>query len=141
MSLSALPALNASLNATSAALLIVGLYCIQAKRITAHAVCMVAALLVSALFLACYLTYHLQVGSVRFLGTGWIRPVYFAILISHTLLAIAVVPLALRTVVLAIRRRFSEHVVWARWTFPVWLYVSVTGVIVYWMLYRIRWSS
>jgi len=138
--LSTLPALNATLNATSACLLLAGYLCIRSKRVTAHAGLMVAACAVSALFLASYLVYHVQVGSVRFPGTGWIRPVYFAILISHTILAIAIVPLILRTLALAAHRRFTEHVALARWTLPLWLYVSVTGVAVYWMLYHSPWA-
>jgi len=138
MSLAVLPSINAALNATSAVLLILGVLCIRAKRISAHAFFMLGALGVSAVFLASYLTYHAQVGSVRYLGTGWRRPVYFTILITHTLLAIVIVPLALRTLFLALRKRFPAHVAIARWTLPLWLYVSVSGVTVYWMLYRLR---
>lgn len=94
------------------------------------------AFLSSTVFLACYLCYHVQVGSVRFQGQGTIRTVYFAILISHTILAVAVVPMALRTLWLAWKERFEEHRLWARRALPAWLYVSVTGVVVYWMLYR-----
>ena len=137
MNVSSLPHLNAILNATSAALVIAAIGCIHAKKIMAHALLMVAALGVSALFLVSYLTYHVQVGSVPFSGTGWIRPVYFTILITHTILAVVIVPLVLRTLYLAVRRRFEEHVASARWAFPLWLYVSVSGVVVYWMLYRI----
>ena len=137
MTLTALPTLNAVLNATSAVLLVAGFLLIRAKRIAAHMVFMLAAFGVSVLFLASYLTYHAQVGTVRFAGTGWIRPVYFSILISHTILAVVIVPLVLRTLFLAGRRRFAEHVAMARWTLPLWLYVSVTGVVVYWMLYRL----
>lgn len=138
MNLSFLPTLNAALNATSALLLVVGVGFVRAKRISVHAFFMVAALAVSALFLVSYLTYHVQVGSVHFSRTGWVRPVYFTILITHTILAVAIVPLALRTLFLAMRRRFPEHVAIARWTFPLWLYVSVSGVVVYWMLYHFR---
>ena len=141
MSLSSLPALNAALNATSAALLLAGFLCIRTKRISIHALCMVSAFVVSGFFLASYLIYHARVGVVRFLGTGWIRPVYFTILFTHTLLAVAIVPLAVRTLFLAGRRRFAEHRQIARWTFPLWLYVSVTGVIIYWMLYRMPEAS
>lgn len=136
MSGSSWPALNATLNATSAVLLVLGYRWIKRKRVGAHTVCMLAALAVSALFLGSYLLYHARVGSVRFPGTGWIRPVYFALLSSHTILAIAIVPLIARTVFLAIRRRFAEHQRIARWTLPLWLYVSITGVIVYLMLYQ-----
>ena len=140
ISLSTLPTLNAALNATSAVCLLAGFLCIRAKRISLHALCMVSACVVSTLFLGSYLIYHAQVGSVRFLGTGWTRPVYFTLLLTHTLLAVAIVPLAVRTLFLASRRRFTEHRQLARWTFPLWLYVSVTGVIIYWMLYRIPWG-
>ena len=98
---------------------------------------MVAAFGTSVLFLISYLTYHAQVGRVHFPGQGWIRPVYFSILISHTVLAIAIVPLVVRTVWLATRRQFAAHTALARWTAPLWLYVSITGVLVYWMLYHL----
>jgi uncharacterized membrane protein YozB (DUF420 family) len=97
---------------------------------------MIAAMAVSALFLTPYLVYHYNVGSVRFTKQGWIRNVYFPLLISHTILAAAVLPMVLRTVFLAVKGRFADHVRIARWTFPVWMYVSVTGVLVYLMLYR-----
>ena len=136
MSASWLPTFNATLNATSAVLLIAGFCCIRARKIAAHKRFMISALCVSTLFLVSYLCYHAQVGSVHFTGTGWARPVYFTILISHTVLAVVIVPLALRTVFLAGRSRFAEHMAIARWTWPLWLYVSMTGVVVYWMLYR-----
>ena len=132
-----LPALNATLNATSALLLMAGYLCIRAGNTAAHMRCMLAACGVSIAFFASYLTYHAHVGSVRFAGTGWVRPVYFSILISHTILAIAIVPLVARTLFLATRQRFDEHRAIARWTLPLWLYVSVTGVIVYGMLYHV----
>jgi uncharacterized membrane protein YozB (DUF420 family) len=135
--LSALPALNAALNATCALLLVAGFLLIRRGRVLAHKVLMSSALGVSALFLASYLVYHVQVGSVRFTGQGWIRPLYFAILVSHTILAAAVVPLALVTVTRALRGRFDRHKRIARWTLPIWLYVSVTGVLVYWLLYHL----
>ncbi len=141
MNLTALPTLNATLNATCAVLLIAGYVCIRTHRMAAHAGFMVSAFVVSVLFLISYLTYHAQVGSVHFLGTGWIRPVYFSILISHTILAVVIVPLVLRTLFLASRRRFTEHRAIARWTLPLWLYVSVTGVVVYWMLYHLPGGS
>jgi len=140
MSFSDLPALNATLNATSALLLLAGYRCIRAGRIAAHTGFMLGACGVSSLFLASYLYYHLHVGSVRFAGTGWIRPVYFALLISHTVLAVVIVPLILRTLVLAARQRLAEHRAIARWTLPLWLYVSVTGVAVYWTLYHSPWN-
>ena len=187
MTIASLPALNAALNATSAACLLAGFLCIRAKRppspddpslggekgseegaaaepwrsraaserfrltdtqggtmsvpVRLHALCMIGAFAVSTLFLVSYLIYHARVGSVRFLGTGWIRPVYFTLLLTHTVLAMAIVPLAVRTLFLAGRRRFVEHRRIARWTFPLWLYVSVTGVIIYWMLYRMPEAS
>jgi putative membrane protein len=136
MNLSLWPALNAALNATSALLLLAGFFSIREKQVSWHAAFMGGALGVSALFFLSYLAYHAQIGSVDFLGTGWRRQVYFTVLISHTILAIVIVPLALRTLVLAVRRRFPEHVALARWTFPLWLYVSVSGVAVYFMLYQ-----
>lgn len=136
-----LPTLNAGLNATAALLLLGGYLCIRAKRTMAHALCMTGAFGVSTLFLVSYLIYHVQVGSVRFQGSGWVRPVYFAILLSHTVLAVAIVPLVLRTLLLARRQQFARHVAIARWTLPLWFYVSVTGVVVYWMLYQGPWND
>jgi len=132
-----LPALNALLNTTSAVLLITGYRLIRQGRRDAHKKAMTAALIVSALFLASYLVYHAQVGSVKFQKTGWIRPVYFTILISHTILAACVAPMALVTVWRAWKGRFEKHRRLARITLPIWLYVSVTGVLVYLMLYRL----
>jgi putative membrane protein len=137
LSLRDLPALNAVLNATSALLLALGWVLIKAGRREAHKRAMLAALACSALFLTSYLVYHAQVGSVRFTGQGPVRLVYFAILISHTVLAITVVPLALVTLTRALQARFDRHRRIARVTLPIWAYVSVTGVIVYWMLYRL----
>lgn len=99
---------------------------------------MILAFTVSTLFLAGYLTHHAINGSTRFLGQGWIRHVYFSILLSHTLLAAAIVPLVFRTLFLAYRARFDDHKKWARWTWPIWIYVSVTGVVIYVMLYQIN---
>lgn len=135
LTLSTLPAVNALLNATSALLLLGGYLCIRQRYIAGHKACMLSAFCASTLFLISYLTYHYQVGSVAFQGTGPIRTVYFAILISHTSLAVVIVPLALITLTRALRARFARHVRIARWTLPLWLYVSVTGVVVYWMLY------
>jgi len=135
MSLADLPALNAVLNGTSAVLLAVGYVLIRQRRIAAHRACMLLALVTSAAFLASYLTYHYHVGSVAYRGAGWARPVYFTILITHTILAVAVVPLALVTVTRALRERFDRHVRIARLTLPIWFYVSVTGVVIYLMLY------
>jgi len=132
---SRLPALNAALNSLSALLLAAGYLFIRRRNVAAHKTCMLAALGVSTLFLISYVTYHAQAGSVRFTGTGWVRPVYIAILISHVILAIAILPLALVTVYRAWRERFEAHRRIARWTFPIWMYVSVTGVAVYVMLY------
>jgi len=135
--LSAFPALNASLNATCAVLLLLGWALIKTGRREAHRWAMVSAFLCSAVFLACYLWYHFHAGSTRFQKTGPIRTVYLTILLTHTVLATAVLPVILRTLFLAVKGRFEEHKRWARWAFPVWLYVSVTGVTVYWMLYRL----
>ncbi len=132
---SQLPTLNAALNSLSAVFLFAGYLFIRAKNRGAHRACMLAAFTCSMLFLISYLVYHFQVGSVGFKGQGWIRPVYFTILISHTILATAVVPLALITLIRALREKFAAHRRIARWTFPIWLYVSVTGVVIYLMLY------
>ena len=131
-----LPTLNAVLNSVTAVLLLIGYGLIRARRITAHRVCMLAAVLTSTLFLTSYVIYHLKAGSVRFEGTGSIRLVYFAVLISHTVLAVAIVPLVLVTLVRALRGRFERHAALARVTLPIWLYVSITGVIIYLMLYQ-----
>ena len=133
----ALPTLNAILNATSAVCIVSGFLFIRRKRVNAHRACMITAVIASAFFLVSYLYYHAQVGSVPFQGQGWIRPVYFTILISHTVLAVVIVPLVLVTLTRALRGRFDRHRQIARWTLPIWLYVSVTGVIVYWMLYHL----
>jgi uncharacterized membrane protein YozB (DUF420 family) len=137
VSVTELPAVNAALNATSAVLVGFGLYFIRRKNIRAHKVCMITALFVSAVFLTSYLVYHYHVGSVRFTRQGWLRSVYFPLLISHTTLAVIIVPMILRTVYLAFSRRFGEHTRIARWTFPLWMYVSLTGVVVYLMLYQL----
>ena len=132
-----LPHVNACLNATSAILLISGYSFIRARNVSAHRVCQIAALIVSLLFLASYLTYHYHHGSTRFLGTGVVRPIYFTVLLSHTILAIVIVPLVTLTFYRAFRRDFVRHRRIARITLPLWLYVSITGVIVYLMLYQI----
>jgi uncharacterized membrane protein YozB (DUF420 family) len=139
MSISQLPALNATLNGISAILLVIGYSLIRRKRIHAHRVCMTSAFVTSTLFLISYLTYHFskELGPTKFQGVGVIRPVYFFILISHTILAVIVVPMVLVTLSRALKRNFSGHRKIARWTFPIWLYVSVTGVIVYLMLYQL----
>ena len=134
-----LPTLNAVLNALSTVLLSVGFLLIRRQKIAAHRAVMIAALVSSALFLTSYLVYHAQVGSVRFPGQGGVRTLYLSILLTHTVLAAAVPVLALITLSRALRRRFPAHRRIARWTLPIWLYVSVTGIVVYWMLYRMRW--
>ena len=131
------PAINATLNATSAVLLVSGYRAIRRRQIAVHKRCMLSACAVTLVFLLSYVLYHLRVGSVRFGHAGWIRPVYFAILISHTLLAIAIVPLVIRTVWFALQDRLPQHRRLARVTLPLWLYVCVTGVIVYVMLYQL----
>lgn len=125
------------MNATSAILLLVAYRAIRRLEIETHRSFMLAAASTSALFLASYIAYHLRVGSVRFAGTGPIRAVYFSVLVSHTILAIAVLPLVLRTLYLGLKRRDEKHRRLAKWTFPIWLYVSVTGVVVYAMLYHL----
>lgn len=129
------PAFNACLNASAGAFLIAGYLAIRARKTELHRGLMGAALLCSTAFLASYLYYHYNVGSVKYQGAH--RPLYFTILLSHTVLATAIVPMVLRGVWLAWKERFAEHAALSRWTFPLWLYVSVTGVVVYWMLYRL----
>ena len=137
MTLTGLPTINACLNATSAVLLGLGLYFIRQKRPRPHRLCMISACVTSTLFLASYITYHSVMGSTRFTGQGWIRPVYFAILSSHTVLAAVIVPLVLLTLSRACQSRFKSHQAMARWTWPLWVYVSFTGVVIYLLLYRI----
>lgn len=152
LDVTALPLLNACLNAVSAGLLVAGWVFVRRHRFTAHVACMAGAFLVSTLFLVSYVTYHYHAGSRPFPGQGWIRPVYFAILITHIVLAAAIVPLALTTIYQGVRALRaidvparvkgsgwsgrSAHARIARWTLPIWLYVSVTGVVVYWLLHR-----
>jgi len=131
------PVINATLNGTSGVLLLIGRSLIKHGRMAAHRAVMIAALISSSLFLTSYLYYHYHVGSIRFQGQGVWRPVYFAILISHTILAIVIVPMVIITLSRALRQRYAAHRAIARWTFPLWLYVSVTGVIVYLMLYQL----
>ena len=137
MDVTRLPTLNALLNATSAVLLIAGYLFIRRRKVTGHKVCMLAAFVTSSLFLTSYLILRYYAGMTRFTGQGWIRPVYFTILTSHTILAAGIVPLVLVTLSRALRGRFDRHARIARWTLPLWLYVSVTGVLVYWILYRL----
>ena len=134
-----LPAVNAVLNALSGVLLLAGYSLIRARRIEQHRVCMLAAFTASALFLVCYVVYHAQVGSVPFTREGFVRPLYFTILITHVTLAAAVPTLAIVTLSRALKGRFAQHRAIARWTLPIWLYVSVTGVLVYVLLYQPTW--
>jgi len=133
------PKINATLNGASAILLVIGRALIAGRKIAAHRAVMLTAFATSCLFLACYVYYHWphHGGIVYFHGTGWIRPVYFAILISHTVLAIVIVPLVLITLWRALNRRFQTHRQIARWTWPLWIYVSITGVVVYLMCYQL----
>jgi uncharacterized membrane protein YozB (DUF420 family) len=131
------PAINATLNGTSAILLLAGRWFISRGRMAIHRAFMVAAIVTSSLFLISYLYYHWHVGSVHFQGQGWSRPVYFTILITHTVLAAVIVPLVIITLTRALRERFDRHRAIARWTFPLWLYVSITGVVIYLMLYHL----
>jgi uncharacterized membrane protein YozB (DUF420 family) len=137
VSLAGLPTLDALLNATSAALVTAGWVLIRRGHRGAHRACMLAAIASSAVFLVCYLVYHYHHGSTRFEGPGAVRAVYLAILLSHTVLAAAVPPLVLVTATRALRGRFDRHRAIALYTLPVWLWVSVSGVVVYWMLYRL----
>ncbi|MBI5764979.1 MAG: DUF420 domain-containing protein [Planctomycetes bacterium] len=132
-----LPHVNALLNTAATILLIAGYFFIRQKRIAAHKTCMIGATIVSTAFLACYLIYHFEVGSVKFTGQGAIRTVYFSILLSHTMLAATVPVFVGITLVRAFRGLFEKHRRVARWTLPIWLYVSVTGVLVYLMLYQL----
>ena len=136
MGLSDLPALNATLNAMSAVLLVIGYALIRRGHVRRHRAVMISACVTSTLFLTSYVIYHANIGSKPFPGRGPVRIVYFTILLTHVLLAITVLPLAFVTLARGLRGRFDRHVAVARWTFPIWLYVSVTGVIVYLMLYR-----
>jgi uncharacterized membrane protein YozB (DUF420 family) len=139
LSIHALPAVNASLNAISGVLLLVAYGFIRARKIEQHRKVMIAAFTASSLFLVCYIVYHAQVGSVRFTRQGFVRPVYFTILITHVTLAAAVLPLAIITLSRGLKARYAQHRRIARWTFPIWLYVSVTGVLVYILLYQPTW--
>jgi putative membrane protein len=130
-------ALNASLNGTSAVLLTCGYAAIRARKIAVHKTFMIAAFLTSTAFLVSYLAYHYRVGHVVFQGQGWIRPVYFTLLLTHTVLAVVIVPMILVTLRRAWLQKFDKHRLIARWTLPLWMYVSVTGVIVYLMVYQI----
>ena len=137
ITISDLPTVNATLNTISTVFLTIGFLMIRRRKIVAHRNCMIAAFVVSGLFLTSYLIYHYHAGSTPFEGSGWIRSVYFAVLIPHIILAALILPLALITLYFALRKRFTKHRRIARWTLPIWLYVSVTGIIVYWMLYHL----
>ena len=137
MDYTVLPAVNASLNALSSVLLATGWVFIRRREISRHRACMIAAFATSALFLTSYLVYHAEVGSVPYPGRGPIRTVYYAILLTHVVLAASILPLALITLSRALASRFDRHRTIARWTLPIWLYVSVTGVVIYVMLYRL----
>src|SRR4051812_13065289 len=136
MTLSDLPALNATLNAIAGTLLVIGYVLIRRGRVQQHRRVMIAAFTTSTLFLVSYVIYHANIGSRPFPGQGAMRIVYFTILLTHIVLAIVIVPMALITLSRGLRGRFDRHVPLARWTLPIWLYVSVTGVVVYLMLYR-----
>ena len=136
MTLTVLPTVNAVLNASAAVAMLAGFVAIRHRRVAVHRACMLTAVGLSVLFLCSYLVYHAQVGSRPYGGTGWLRTLYFTILLSHTVLAVAIVPLVATTLYRALRTQFVRHARLARVTFPLWLYVSVTGVVVYWMLYR-----
>jgi putative membrane protein len=134
-----LPAVNATLNAISTVLLVTGYILIRGRHITLHRRCMIAACVTSTLFLASYVAYHLQVGSIRFPRQGFVRPLYYTILITHVTLAVSVPPLAIVTLWRGLKMRVDRHRAIARWTLPIWLYVSVTGVLVYVLLYQPTW--
>jgi len=134
-----LPAVNATLNGISGVLLVIGYVLIRARKIELHRKFMIGAFAASSLFLVCYVVYHAQVGSVRFTRQGFVRPLYFTILITHVTLAAAVLPLAIVTLSRGLAARYQVHRRIARWTFPIWLYVSVTGVLVYVLLYQPTW--
>ena len=141
MSYDDLPAVNATLNAASAVAILFGRHFIRRKRVAAHRACMLTAVGFSAVFLACYLTYHLQKEGVvtRFPVGGWPKVLYYSILFTHTPLAATLLPMIVVALVHAFRGDFERHRRVVRWVYPIWLYVSVTGVAVYWMLYRVRW--
>jgi uncharacterized membrane protein YozB (DUF420 family) len=139
MALHQLPAVNATLNALSGVLLLIGYALMRAGRIQQHRRVMIGAFVTSSVFLVCYIVYHAQVGSVRFTRQGFVRPLYFTILITHVTLAATILPLAIITLSRGLKGRYPKHRAIARWTFPIWLYVSVTGVLVYVLLYQPTW--
>jgi uncharacterized membrane protein YozB (DUF420 family) len=132
-----LPTVNAGFNTLCTIFLLTGYVMIRKKNIAAHRACMLTALGCSVLFLVGYLTYHFQVGTTHYQGEGVLRPIYFTVLLTHTVLAVAIVPMVIITLIRALRERFDKHKAIARWTLPIWMYVSVTGVVVYLMLYRL----
>jgi uncharacterized membrane protein YozB (DUF420 family) len=136
VNLTVLPTVNAVLNASAAVAMVAGLVAIRQRRIAVHRACMLTAVGFSVLFLCSYIVYHAQVGSRPYGGGGWLRTLYFSILLTHTVLAVVIVPLVGTTLYRALRTQFARHARLARFTFPLWLYVSVTGVVVYWMLYH-----
>ncbi len=140
MLISSLPKVNATLNALSALFLLIGYFFIRSKKIKQHIICMALAASTSVLFLISYLTYHFFHGATRFPGTGTIRTIYYSILLSHTLLAIVILPLVIVTIKRALWKQYDKHRAIARITFPLWLYVSITGVVIYWMLYEISYK-
>lgn len=135
MTISDLPAVNATLNATSAILLSFGFYFIRRKQIIAHRNCMIAAFCASTVFLTCYLIYHFNVGRTTFVNPAWFRPIYLTLLLTHTVLAVVIVPMILMTLSRGLKARYEMHKKIARWTWPLWMYVSVTGVLIYYLLY------
>ncbi len=139
MDVAVLPTVNAALNGTAAVLLACGYGMIRRRRVTAHRACMIGAFCASLLFLVSYSVYHAHAGSHPFPGSGLVRPVYYAILASHVVLAAVILPMAVLTLLRALRAQYARHMAIARWTLPLWLYVSVTGVVIYWMLYKVEW--
>jgi uncharacterized membrane protein YozB (DUF420 family) len=137
MTLSDLPAVNASLNALSAVFLTMGFIFIKRQRQTAHRNCMITACCTSLLFLTCYVIYHAHAGRTVFKNPEWFRPIYLTLLLTHTVLAVTIVPMVIVTLSRALRQRFDRHKQIARWTWPIWMYVSVTGVLIYFLLYHI----
>ena len=137
MTLSDLPAVNAALNTLSTIFLTCGYIFIRRQRQVAHRNCMIGAVISSALFLTCYLIYHYNAGRTVFRDPAWFRPIYLTILLTHTILAVVIVPMVLTTLYRAARRQFDRHKKIARWTWPIWMYVSITGVIIYFLLYHI----
>jgi putative membrane protein len=136
VTLTVLPTVNAVLNASAALAMLAGFVAIRQRRVAIHRACMLTAVGLSVLFLCSYLVYHAQVGSRPYGGTGWTRTLYLSILLTHTVLAVVILPMVGTTLYRALRARFDRHARIARWTLPIWFYVSVTGVVVYWMLYH-----